>query len=303
MKIFIIKIISFALFIFLLGEISVRIFKLAPDVPQLYLDKTGIKKYILGQEGYYTRATSKWKVNKYGWLGIDDTKKDTIISIIGDSFIENLINPISCNQGSLLKSNFKNYSFFETGRSGVTFIEAMQITNLLDTAIRPKLYLLYLSKFDFIESFANEERHPELVQIDLRTNQIINGHLENPIGRKLLYKFKIIYYLYLRFKSQAELERKHSGPEVAVDMKNVTKCFNYCKQHYNIKKIIMVFHPATDPALIHLAKQYGFRTISLEFEGNKSKWVINNADPHWSCYAHEQIVKQISTVLLQKVRE
>ena len=32
---------------------------------------------------------------------------------IGDSYIENIMNPIECNQGSLLKNLIPNYSFFE----------------------------------------------------------------------------------------------------------------------------------------------------------------------------------------------
>lgn len=132
MKRFLIRLLVFTLVTIALGEIIIRIYKLVPDIPRLYVDEKGIQRYIPDQTGYYTKAKTKWVVNKYGWLGTSDTSSDTLISIIGDSYIENIMNPITCNQGHILKSRFKAYSFFEAGRSGVTFIEAMQISKLLD---------------------------------------------------------------------------------------------------------------------------------------------------------------------------
>ncbi|RYE52322.1 MAG: hypothetical protein EOP48_16745 [Sphingobacteriales bacterium] len=198
MKRFLIRLIVFTFLIGIGGEIIIRFYKLVPDIPKLYVDKTGIQRYIPGQTGYYTKAKTKWVVNKYGWLGTTDTSEDTIITIIGDSYIENIMNPISCNQGNKLKSQFKDYSFFEAGRSGVTFIEAMQISKLLDSTIQPKLHLIYVSTSDFPESSALNKRYTDRVQIDLNTNTIYNGNLKSPGIKKILYNIKLLYYLYLR---------------------------------------------------------------------------------------------------------
>jgi len=122
MKQFITRIIIFIVLLSFISEVFIRIFRLVPDIPALYVDKFGIQRYKQNQSGYYTKSKSKWHVNKFGWLGVSETDKDTIISIIGDSYVENIMNPIECNQGNKLKSFFPNYSFFEAGRSGITFI-------------------------------------------------------------------------------------------------------------------------------------------------------------------------------------
>ncbi len=132
MKKFILKLAAFVLVFCILSEIIIRIFHLVPDIPERLIDKYGIQRYKIGQSGFYTKAKKKWKVNNFGWLGVSDHDKDTIVSIIGDSYIENIMNPIDCNQGNILKSLLPNYSFFEAGRSGVTFIEAMEISKILE---------------------------------------------------------------------------------------------------------------------------------------------------------------------------
>ena len=38
-----------------------------------------------------------WKVNEYGFIGLKDVNHDNQILIIGDSMIENIMNPIECN--------------------------------------------------------------------------------------------------------------------------------------------------------------------------------------------------------------
>ena len=124
MKKFLITIIGFAIALSLTGELIIRIFRLVPDIPERYVDNYGIQRYKPGQAGYYTKAKEKWQVNDYGWLGTHENKNDSTLTIIGDSFIENMMNPLACNQGSILKNHFSDYSFFEAGRSGVTFIEA-----------------------------------------------------------------------------------------------------------------------------------------------------------------------------------
>lgn|GEM_PF-917593 len=296
----------FTLFITIAGEIIVRVYKLVPDIPKLYVDKTGIQRYTPGQEGYYTKATSKWKVNKYGWIGTAETKGDTIISIIGDSYIENMMNPISCNQGNILKKYFKNYSFFEAGRSGVTAIEAMQITRLLDSTIHPTFNLIYVAPEDFEESISNIYRYTDRVQIDLSTNTILNSQLKSPFAKKILYSSKILYYLYLRFSSAILNHNNHKELSEKKYVKPIAKTFNtayyeklvnYFQKNYNVKKIILVFHPGTDVRLINFIEKYGFITISLGSIKDKENWALNENDGHWSCFGHEEVAKRIKMLL------
>ncbi|MBB2148055.1 hypothetical protein [Pedobacter gandavensis] len=303
MKKFLIRLFVFTFVIGVAGELIIRMYKLVPDIPRLYVDNTGIQRYVPGQTGYYTKAKTKWVVNKYGWLGTSDTSKDTVLSIIGDSYIENIMNPITCNQGNKLKSRFKDYSFFEAGRSGVTFIEAMQISKLLDSTIQPKMHLIYVSTNDFPESSSLNQRYTDRVQIDLSNKTILHGNLKSPGVKKILYNIKLAYYLYLRFPLFVDAKNKedHKGTtEKFVKIKPefddtlVNKLFAYCIENYDMDKVTLVFHPGTEPAIIKLANQYHIKHIVLNSEKDDRDWALNANDGHWSCYGHTQVAKQIS---------
>ena len=196
---FIIRLVVFAIVMIVLGEIIVRYYKLTSDIPRRFIDETGIQRYSPGQTGYFKGCDTKWKVNEYGWVGIAEVDSDNTIAVIGDSYIENMMNPISCNQGVILKSYFKDYAFFEAARSGVTFIEGMEITRLLDSIIQPKYYLIYVSSNDFYESLSNKTRYTDRLQIDLNSSKVLKANLKSPIIKNMLYNFKLLYYLYLRF--------------------------------------------------------------------------------------------------------
>lgn len=199
MKHFLIKSAFFIFFLCIISEFIIRIFLLVPDIPERFIDKYGIQRYKPKQSGHYTKAKEKWTVNEYGWLGTFDTDKDTIISIIGDSYIENIMNPLECNQGSILKSFIPNYSFFEAGRSGVTFIEAMEISKILDIEVVPKYQLLYLSEGDFYESISEITRYNDRLQISIENQQLLTNQLKSPGMKKVLYNIKLLYYLYLKY--------------------------------------------------------------------------------------------------------
>ncbi|PID28633.1 MAG: hypothetical protein CSB55_03615 [Candidatus Cloacimonadota bacterium] len=92
------------------------------------MDKYGIQRYKPKQSGYYAKSSVKCNSNEYGWLGTHGVKKGFTVSVIGDSYIENIMNPIECHQGSILQKYFPDYCFFEAGRSGIIFIKAMEIS-------------------------------------------------------------------------------------------------------------------------------------------------------------------------------
>jgi len=306
MQKFIIKLFLFTTIITIAGEVIVRIFKLTPDIPHLYVDHTGIQRYIPGQTGYYSKANSKWEVNHYGWLGIADVENDSIISIIGDSFIENMMNPISCNQGSILKSYFKDFGFFEAGRSGVTFIEAMQITKLLDSTIKPKMHLIYMAEDDFYESDATY-RFKDRMQLNLTSNTIVNGELKAPGVKKLLYNCKVLYYLYLRFPLFVNSKNKesHTTAQVKtkeVDVKSINSILDYCRKNYELEKIVLVLHPGTSKTVETMVNNAGFKSITLNTTGDEKSWAVSSSDGHWSCYGHHEVAKQIRAYLTTHIK-
>ncbi len=304
---FIVRLTAFLAFSCIAGEIIVRTFQLVPDIPRLFVDSTGIQRYVPGQAGFYTRGRSRWLVNEYGWLGVAETDKDTIISIIGDSYIENIMNPISCNQGSILKTFFKNIGFFEAGRSGVTFIEAMEITKLLDAHIKPDLHLLYISKDNLDESISSVIRYPDRMQIDLHRRLVLAGKLKSPGLKKILYNVKLAYYLYLRFPMFIALQNKGGAGQYlrkgsTADLPNYERLFGYCADHYDLTKITLVFHPGTEQEIIDLAKHFGYNTVALNADGH-SGWELGSHDGHWSCYGHQQAAKQVRNYLYRTIAQ
>lgn len=288
----------FAIITFGTGELIVRTLKLTSDIPQRFLEpETGLQLYKPGQSGYYRKAKEKWRVNDYGMLGVADTSKKPLFSIIGDSFIENIMNPISCNQGFLLQSHFKNYSFFEAGRSGVNFIEALEISNYLETIISPTYHLIYLGNSDFIESIISQGRYSDRVQIDLNQKLIIKAKLKYPLAKRFLYSSKLLYYLYLRFplfvnkNNKGETTSNNIIKKPNINIFEISKLFNFCSSRYNLNKIILVFHPNTNDKIIEQATLSGFKNILLKEYSNG--WALSKHDSHWSCYGHKEATKQI----------
>jgi len=293
-----------AYFVFFFGvicELIIRFFHLVPDIPERYFDKHGIQRYKQGQMGFFTEGKVKWEVNNFGWLGVSDLEKDTIISIIGDSYIENIMNPIECNQGSFLKSLFPNYSFFEAGRSGVTFIEAMEISKVLETEIAPNYHLLYLSENDFYESISEIARYSDRVQISIENEVILDSQLKSPRMKKVLYNFKLLYYLYLKFPLFVEKQNKEQFKKNVIKIDNFDKVlfeklFIYCSKNYNLDKLVFVLHPNTDKRIISLVNNYGIRIVLLNSGGDKN-WGLGKHDNHWTCYGHRQVSKQVATYI------
>ncbi|WP_299229345.1 hypothetical protein [uncultured Psychroserpens sp.] len=298
MKKFIAKIIIFCVIGYLIGECIVRINKLTSDIPQRYVATNGIQLYIPGQKGYYKGATEQWEVNKYGWLGvsnIDDKAKR--ISIIGDSYIENIMNPMDCNQGYLLQEANANIGFFEAGRSGVTFIEALEIAKNLDSLNFDK-HLLYLTDADFYESFSKTNRYTDRLQIDLENETILEGELKSPGLKKILYNSKFLYYLYQRFPLFVSKQNKGevSSESSAFDIDSFNKLHDYINKNYNLQNMVFVFHPKTSTDIIEFFNSKDLKYIDLKVKQGKS-WDLNEADGHWSCYGHIEASKQIQTYI------
>lgn len=300
MKKLIIRFILFLIVGYLVGEVIVRTQKLTSDIPQRYVDANGIQMYIPYQKGYYIDMDDPWEVNKYGWLGVSNIEnKAKRISIIGDSYIENLMNPKTCNQGYLLEKENPNIGFFEAGRSGVTFIEAMEIAKQLDS-LNFNQHLIYVSADDFYESFADQNRYTDRMQYDIESNKVLKGELKSSGLKKILYNTKFLYYLYLRFplfvseQNMGEIKKE----EKTFEASKFEKILNYCNDNYNMNKITLVFHPGTSSEIINFFNKNGVNHIVLKETNNKT-WALNSADGHWSCYGHKEASKQVSKYLQQ----
>ncbi|WCO03088.1 hypothetical protein [Psychroserpens ponticola] len=302
MKKFIIRFIVFLIVGYAVGEIIVRSNKLTSDIPQRYVDDYGVQKYIPGQTGYYKGAKVPWTVNKFGWIGVSHlNNRPKRMSVIGDSYIENLMNSITCNQGYLLQNSNKNIDFFEAGRSGITFIEAMEITKRIDSLNFDK-HLIYVSNGDFEESFSDTFRYEDRMQFDTEKNTLLPGNLKSPGLKKILYNTKFLYYLYSRFplfvskQNKGEVQEKATVKKEIFNAERFNKLFIYCQDNYDLDTIVLVFHPNTSDKIINFFSSKGMNTIILQEKANKT-WDLSAGDGHWSCYGHEEASKQITLAL------
>jgi hypothetical protein len=292
------KIVFYLVLLIFILELIIRAFRLTPNIPQRTISSNGIQKYKTNQTGYFnSKSKEKWLINEFGWAGVAQTQTDTIFSIIGDSFIENFHNPLSCHQGSYLKALLPQYSFFEAGRSGISFIENLEVTNHLDSLIAPKKHFIYLNSDDFSESILEIKVHTDRAQFSVKSNKIIKGKLKAPGLKKILYNIKVFHYLYLNYPQDvqpSEDTKVNDGLSNLEETSNelyLNKFFDFCVNNYEFDKIILVIHPETDKLFIELCKKYNFKIIELNSLDYQS-WQFDN-DSHWNCIGHKSASTQV----------
>jgi len=298
MKKFIKNTVAFFLFLIIFGEIIVRVTHSVTDLPKRIIDEHGIQKYYPNQTGYWKGGSHKWIVNKLGWPGQLPDKYDNLITVIGDSFIENFMNPNECHQSILLKKQLKNYNFIEAARSGVSFIEAMEITKQFDS-LRPKLNLIYVGDSDFYESVSSILHSQDITQLNLEKNSVILGKMKSPGLKKILYNWKLLYYFYNRFplnfltginnSVKHEIKNDKSGFKHQDD---IERLLIFVKKHYDIHNKMLVFHPNSELKIIEICKKSGFQVLVLNSKNDKT-WTFEH-DSHWTCYGHNQVAKQVA---------
>ncbi len=294
------KIIIFILFGTLIGEIISRIFVLTSDIPRREIDSFGIQKYIPNQYGFWKGGKHKWQINSNGWPGILPKSRSNLIAIIGDSYIENFMNPDSCHQAIYLKNYFPENNFYEAARSGVSFIEAFEITKQIDT-LTPIYQLIYIQDSDFKESILNIQKLNDITQLDLVEKKIVYGEIKSPGSKRILYEVKFLYYLYQKFITNFSRKSNKTGKQEKklnnnLKYKFYTELLKYTKDNYKIDNKILVFHPNSDSLIIAEAKRLGFNALLLDSTGDKT-WTFDY-DAHWSCYGHEKAAKQVASFLV-----
>ncbi|WP_299520398.1 hypothetical protein [Winogradskyella sp.] len=305
MKKFFKNIILFLIILLIVGELVVRLTHAVSDIPQRTIDEYGIQKYKPNQKGYWKGGEHTWLINDYGWPGIAPNSLDSLISIIGDSYIENFMNPNECHQSEYLRKMLPDYNFMEFGRSGVSFIEALEISKQMDT-LNPKHHLIYVNDDDFYESICEAKRMTDVTQLSLKDNKIKYGEMKGSSSKKVLYNWKLLYYFYNRFPIdyiKNNLTPKKVSPEEPSPNDNVpsnhidaiTKLMIYVTDNYNINDKTLVFHPNSNSSIITIAKNAGFNTILLDSSMDKT-WTFDY-DSHWTCYGHNKAAEQISQQL------
>lgn len=297
MKKYTINIVLFVFIGLIFGETIVRMFHLTSDIPKRVIDSSGIQKYYPDQEGYWLGGGHKWHINSAGWPGPLPDSMDNLVTVIGDSFIENFMNPDSCHQANYLKQFTPEYNYLEVARSGVSLIESLELAKSLDS-LNPKHQLIYVGDNDFYESISQLGRKRDITQIDLEKGIILPGVIKTPRLKLILYNWKFLYYLYNRFHSNSSVaeplipERKVNPELLKKRHSHSVELVNYLKNNYNTQNILIVFRPETDSFLIGAARRAGFATVTL-IRNEKEEWSFEH-DPHWTCFGHKQAASQVA---------
>tara|TARA_R110002049_G_scaffold246502_1_gene420597 strand:- start:5379 stop:6110 length:732 start_codon:yes stop_codon:yes gene_type:complete len=233
-----------------------------------------------------------------GWPGPLPQSFNNLITVIGDSFIENLMNPEKCHQSVYLKKMLPEYNFLEAARSGVSFVEAIEIFKQLDS-LTPRLQLSHLHDSDFEESILQITKHSDITQFDIEKQKIVYGKMNSPGLKKVLYSWKFLYYLYQRFSlnlnKTINLENKKTSIKNNEDANYIQFYINlleYTASLYNTANKILIFGLESSIKLVNLSKRYDFKTLHLKMDKN-DKWSFDH-DKHWTCHGHESVAEQVS---------
>jgi len=293
---FLFKFIMFLLGGFVVGEVVVRVFYLTSEVPKRYLDAGNIQRYSPKQQGYWKGGNHGWATNELGWTGTLPKSYDNLITIIGDSFIENFMNPADCHQDLLLKARIPEMNFVEAARSGVSFIEAMEIANSMDS-LKPNLHLIYVNPADFTESVREIRVQPDITQVDLTNKKVVAGIMKSAKLKSMLYNVKFAYYLFQRFPlNEIKFNMAAHAPAKPIQQpdhsNHMKSLMQFVTEKYNVENKIIVFHPNLPETLKQEVRAAGFKTISLDSK-NQGDWTFAY-DHHWTCYGHSQAAEQVS---------
>lgn len=279
-------------------EITLRVTHMTIDLPRRVITDRGVQRYAPNQDGYWLGGGHKWYINSMGWPGSLPASFDNLILLVGDSHLENFMNPGDCHQNILLKANLSGFNFFEAGRSGVSFIEGLEISSELDT-INPILSLLYVKDEDFTESIADLGRLNDITQVDLSNSTLIHGQLKHPLAKNILYSVKIAYYYFnkLREVKFPNQEIKNCSESLIDNHKLIKELLIFGRKEYNIEKVVLVFHPGSDKGIVSLSREVGYKTITFD-PGYEMDWGSSPEDTgHWSCNGHREAARIISDSL------
>ena len=259
MKKFIRNIIFFFILAVLVGEIVVRITHAMSDIPQRTIDENGIQKYKPNQTGYWKGGDHKWVINDLGWPGDLPSSYEDLVLVMGDSYIENFMNPNECHQSAYLKSFLPRFNYLETARSGVSLIEAMEISKQNDT-LNPKHTLLYINNNDFLESISGIKPMRDITPVKAD-------------------------------KKEMKMESK----DAELPINEIKLLLSYITKNYDTNSKTLVFHPNSEMRIVQLCQEFGFNTIILDSSNDKD-WTFSY-DSHWTCYGHEKVAQQVANQL------
>lgn len=291
MRRFLFLIIKYFIALLLFLEIIIRIFPFTNDVPMRKINEFGLQVFRENQSGFFEGFI--WEVNSDGFLGHNDKNGENQIMILGDSFVENIMNPFSCRQSSLFKD--KGYQVFEVGRSGMTFIELLEFFKYLKPLVNPSKSVFIIDNIDFYESIVEIKKFNDRCQISIPDNEIYKGQIKYKNLKKILYNFKTLYYLYDKFRKskKSEIKKQNIDKEIETRQNYTFKLLEFANENYDLNNSLFVFRNKNDFS-------ESFRELNLEYIelniNNQEDLTFEN-DNHWNCNGHLKAFKKINNHL------
>jgi len=307
MKKYIVRILFFGIVAFISVETFIRVKHLNIDVPTRQINEEGIQLYNPNQNGYWSNASHSWQINEEGWPGKLPHSRDSLITLIGDSHIENFMNPIECNLETILNEKKIRYNFFAAGRSGVSLIEALEISDYLKK-YKPVKQFIFVKEGDLKESIQELGIKEDITQLSLKNKIIINGQLKSPGLKKIVYNIKTLYY----YKNSLVGIRPGSSPKSKLTNSKEKHILNetdkiyyhqllkYVFENYNTSEITFFLHPETTKSVEDIFKNNNLNYYKF-ITASPKKWRNSPQDEsHWSCYGHQQAAIQVAAFLGEK---
>jgi hypothetical protein len=168
--------------------------------------------------------------------------------------------------------------------------------------LKPYYQIIYLGDDDFYESISNINRYEDMMQIDLKDNILLKGKMKNAKLKKILYNTKIFYFFWLRYSNIFNKVESVNLKDKIIkkDEPLLRQLFTYCQKYRN-KNILLVFQPNTNPLILKLADEFGYKYLLLKCE-NETEWKLNSVDVHWSCYGHQEVSNQVYYYLMDTLK-
>lgn len=266
----------------------------------------GIQKYLPGQRGLWSSGSHAWEINDYGWPGPAPSSTDHLVTLIGDSLIENFMNPPSCQQAALLSEKLKHRSFLQVARSGATLIEYMEFAREMEALYSPDIQLVFVKDSDLAESLVSKGRERYVTQVDLKRRAVIPGTLKAPGLKKALYSCKVAYLLYIEWSKYLNARSRRSrgmadGEKIQDDSTSLTReettqLFAFIKNNYETDRLVFVLPPRTRSHTRRSLRDGGIEVLQLSDQGKDWAWVKGD-DSHWNRVGHEAASDQIVSYL------
>lgn len=173
--------------------------------------------------GWASQLQSPWKLNNHGWNSDVDyaagDRKEPLIAIIGDSFIEGLQVPPEKSVASILRNNLNGkYDVYSFGLSHAALGAYLQISRYVAREYRPKIMVINVVHNDFF-LLCQDSSVPGLLCLETRDGEVKEFvpalqplSLRQRVSRQVTSASALVRFVRVHL-SKLEPSRFHADPD------------------------------------------------------------------------------------------